>query len=111
LAEIAAAAMEDDLARLDTLLTAKGAAGGFLAAVFDLSPFLRDLARRRPLMLDALFEQTVEERLAALVAEIAGTGIAEDMSEAALMAALRERKSEAHFLIALADLAGEADTH
>ncbi len=32
------------------------------------------------------------------------------MSEQLLMAALRDLKTEAHFLIALADLAGEAET-
>jgi len=110
LAEVASAAAEEGRARLGKLLTAKGNARDFLGSVFDLSPFLRGLARRRPQMLDALFEQTVEERLATIVAGIAGCGVAEDMSEASLMAALRERKTEAHFLIALADLAGEADT-
>ena len=46
----------------------QGRAQDFLAAVFDLSLFLRDCARRRPQMLDALFDQTVEERLAAILA-------------------------------------------
>ncbi len=110
LADVAAAAADEGLARLGKLLTARGSSRDFLGAVFDLSPFLRDLARRRPQMLDALFDRTVEERLAAVVAEIAGSGVAEDLTEAALMASLRQRKTEAHFLIALADLAGEADT-
>jgi len=42
--------------------------------------------------------------------EIAARGRAEDTSESGLMAALRKLKLEAHFLIALADLSGEADT-
>jgi len=110
LTEIAGAAREEGLSRLGKLLDAKGPARDFLAAAFDLSPFLRDLARRRPQMLDALFGQTVEERLAAIVAEIGRSGRVEDMSESRLMAELRGLKTEAHFLIALADLAGEADT-
>ncbi|MGN6142531.1 MAG: bifunctional [glutamine synthetase] adenylyltransferase/[glutamine synthetase]-adenylyl-L-tyrosine phosphorylase [Mesorhizobium sp.] len=110
LAEIADAAAEDGVARVARLLTAKSPVRDFLGAVFDLSPFLRDLARRRPSMLDALFDQGVEERLAAIVAEIARSGLVPDLTEPALMAGLRERKTEAHFLIALADLAAEADT-
>ena len=61
-------------------------------------------------MLDRLFDQTVEQRLDALLTEIAASPRAEDVSEASLMMALRRLKLEAHFLIALADLAGEADT-
>ena len=48
----------------------RGTVQDFLAAVFDLSPFLRDCARRRPEMLDGLFDQTVESRLADILAEI-----------------------------------------
>ena len=51
---------KQELPRLAAFLAGKGAAQDFLAAVFDLSPFLRDCARRRPQMLDALFDQTVE---------------------------------------------------
>ncbi|HEY6816995.1 MAG TPA: FAD-dependent monooxygenase, partial [Croceibacterium sp.] len=50
------------------------------------------------------------ERLDSLLKEIAASAGAEDVSEASLMTALRELKLEAHFLIALADLAGAADT-
>jgi glutamate-ammonia-ligase adenylyltransferase len=99
LSELADAA--EDLPRLAALLSGEGAAQDFLAAAFDLSDFLRDAARRRPEMLDRLFDQTVSERLEAIAAEIGTASGAE--SETALMAALRQLKLEAHFLIALAD--------
>ena len=109
LAEVASAAEDDGLTRLAGYLSAEGKGQDFLGAVFDLSDFLRDCARRQPAMLDALFGQTVEQRLDALLGEIAASPRAEDVSEASLMMALRRLKLEAHFLIALADLAGEAD--
>ncbi len=105
LADIAAAAKEDELSRLAAFLAGKGDVQDFLAAVFDLSPFLRDVARRRPQILDALFDETVEQRLAA-VAEMMGTASrSENVSEQSLMMELRLLKAEAHFLIALAELA------
>jgi len=109
LAEVAEAALEEGQPRLSAYLYAKGRVQDFLGAAFDLSDFLRDCARRRPEMLDRLLDQTVEQRLAALFTEIAASPRAEDVSESGLMAALRKLKLEAHFLIALADLAGEAD--
>ncbi|MCK9552325.1 bifunctional [glutamine synthetase] adenylyltransferase/[glutamine synthetase]-adenylyl-L-tyrosine phosphorylase [Aquamicrobium sp.] len=108
--DIAASAAESDLPRLAEFLAGDSEARGFLAAVFDLSPFLRDLARRRPRMLDALFEKTVAERLEAIAADIDACWQGEGISEAELMKRLRLLKTEAHFLIALADLAGAADT-
>ncbi|MEO5759030.1 MAG: bifunctional [glutamine synthetase] adenylyltransferase/[glutamine synthetase]-adenylyl-L-tyrosine phosphorylase [Mesorhizobium sp.] len=110
LAEIADAAKEEGLTRLAKFLGGKGAAQGFLRAVFDLSPFLRDTARRRPQILDGLFEHTVEARLVAIAAGIGKAPRAEAISESGLMMELRRWKAEAHFLIALADLAGEAET-
>ncbi|RNJ46150.1 bifunctional glutamine synthetase adenylyltransferase/deadenyltransferase [Mesorhizobium erdmanii] len=110
LAEIAAAAREEGLARLAKFLAGKGEGQDFLAAVFDLSPFLRDTARRRPRILDALFDQPVEARLEAITAAIEQAPLAETVSESSLMMELRQCKAEAHFLIALADLAGEAET-
>jgi glutamate-ammonia-ligase adenylyltransferase len=110
LSEIADAAGEAGLQRLDAFLAGKGAQQDLLAAVFDLSPFMRDCARRRPEILDALFDQPVEERLAAIRAAIAQSARAESVSEKSLMMDLRRLKLEAHFLIALAELAGEGDT-
>ena len=110
LGDVAETAEENGLARLAAFLSAEGATQDFLGAVFDLSDFLRDCARRRPEMLDRLFDDTVDGRLDALLTEIAASARTENVSEAGLMTALRELKLEAHFLIALADLAGEADT-
>ena len=110
LAEIAAAAKDENCLRLTKLLGGKGPAARFLAAAFDLSPFLRDLARRRPQMLEALFDRPVEARLGDILSAIGKAASAEDVSESSLMTELRACKAEAHFLIALADLAGEVDT-
>ncbi|MET3662605.1 bifunctional [glutamine synthetase] adenylyltransferase/[glutamine synthetase]-adenylyl-L-tyrosine phosphorylase [Aquamicrobium ahrensii] len=110
LADIAASASERELPRVAALLGRDGDVRRFLAAVFELSPFLRDLARRRPQMLDALFDQTVAERLDFLGSEIECCWTGEGVSESELMKRLRLLKTEAHFLIALADLAGEGDT-
>ena len=110
IAEIAASAAEAELPRLAALLSRKGKQRDLLAAVLDLSPFLRDCARRRPEMLDALFDSNVAERLDAILAEIGAAARAEDASESGVMKALRRLKLEAHFLIALAELAGEAET-
>ncbi|MDR7031742.1 bifunctional [glutamine synthetase] adenylyltransferase/[glutamine synthetase]-adenylyl-L-tyrosine phosphorylase [Mesorhizobium sp. BE184] len=110
LADVAAAATEEDLPRLAKSLAGKGAVPAFLAAAFNLSPFLRDLARRRPQMLDTLLDMTVEQRLARILEELGDCAYAEDVTESALMMRLRLLKTEAHFLIALAELGGEADT-
>ncbi|RWQ36342.1 MAG: bifunctional [glutamine synthetase] adenylyltransferase/[glutamine synthetase]-adenylyl-L-tyrosine phosphorylase [Mesorhizobium sp.] len=110
LSEIASAAQEEGLIRLAKFLAGKGAVQDFLAAVFDLSPFLRDTVRRRPQILDALFGETVETRLASIGAAIDKAARAEASSESSLMMELRQWKAEAHVLIALADLAGEAET-
>ncbi|ESX56286.1 glutamine-synthetase adenylyltransferase [Mesorhizobium sp. LSHC422A00] len=109
LSEIAGDAKDENLPRLAKFLVGKGAAQEFLAAVFDLSPFLRDVARRRPQILDALFDGSVEARLLAIAEAIGKAAFAETVSESSLMMELRQWKGEAHFLIALADLSGEAD--
>ncbi|MGN6583690.1 MAG: bifunctional [glutamine synthetase] adenylyltransferase/[glutamine synthetase]-adenylyl-L-tyrosine phosphorylase, partial [Rhizobiaceae bacterium] len=93
--------------RLAEVLRSKSPLSHFLAAAFDLSFFLRDYARRQPSALEKLFEQPVEGRLATIGEDIRGLPFAEGMSEQALMAGLRDLKAEAHFLIALADLAAE----
>jgi glutamate-ammonia-ligase adenylyltransferase len=110
LSEIASTAQEEGLTRLAKFLAGRGAVQDFLAAVFDLSPFLRDTVRRRPEILDALFDGTVEARLIAIGAAIDEAARGEAISESRLMMELRQWKAEAHVLIALADLAGEAET-
>jgi glutamate-ammonia-ligase adenylyltransferase len=102
-------AREHELPRLAALAAGCSPLCAFLGAAFDLSPFLRDAARRRPQMLDALFDQPADTRIEALNAEIALAGDRDGQTEAGLMQALRELKGEAHVLIALADLAGAAD--
>ncbi|ESZ47800.1 bifunctional [glutamine synthetase] adenylyltransferase/[glutamine synthetase]-adenylyl-L-tyrosine phosphorylase [Mesorhizobium sp. RSR565B] len=109
LSEIAGDAKDENLPRLAKFLGGKGTAQEFLAAVFDLSPFLRDVARRRPQILDALFDGSVEARLLAIAEAIGKAAFSETVSESSLMMELRQWKGEAHFLIALADLSGEAD--
>ena len=109
LSELASVASDAGLDRLTRFLKAKGPAQDFLAAVLDLSEFMRDSARRQPEMLDRLFDQTVDERLEAIGEAIAAAPREENVAENTLMMRLRKLKSEAHFLIALADLAGEAD--
>ena len=107
--DLAEKAQENGLPRLAALASGASPLAAFLAAVFDLSPFLRDAARRRPQALDALFDRPADACIEALIGEIARLGDVEELSEAELMQALRELKGDAHFLIALADLAGEAD--
>jgi len=109
LRDLADAAAENELPRLAALAAGSSPLAAFLGAAFDLSPFLRDAARRRPQALDALFEAPLSARFDALIAGIDACGDGEGQTEAALMQALRELKGEAHFLIALADLAGAAD--
>ena len=110
LAEISSTAEEAGLQRLADGLSGADRVAEFLAAVFDLSDFMRDCARRRPEMLDGLFDRTIEQRLGEILLQIAGTASVEGVTESSLMMALRGLKLEAHFLIALSDLAGEADT-
>jgi glutamate-ammonia-ligase adenylyltransferase len=109
LADLADLAREEGIGRLAGLADAVSPVSRFLGAAFDLSPFLRDAARRYPAALDALFDAPVEARLDALVADIGALATEEGLSESDLMRRLREAKGEAHMLIALADLAGEAD--
>lgn len=110
LVELADAAREAKLPRLAALLEGEGALQDFLGAAFNLSFFLRDCARRRPVMLDRLFDETTDERLASIIEAIGAAPFAEDTSEAGLMSAMRALKTEAHCLIALSELAGEVET-
>lgn len=109
--DLADLARERELTRLEELLSGQSPLASFLSAAFNLSPFLRDCARRWPHALETLFDTPLTERLAQLLPEILAAGQEPDQSEAALMRTLREKKGEAHFLIALADLAGVADAH
>ncbi|MCO5159874.1 MAG: bifunctional [glutamine synthetase] adenylyltransferase/[glutamine synthetase]-adenylyl-L-tyrosine phosphorylase [Mesorhizobium sp.] len=107
-AELAELISNADDAGLDGLvadLSAGGATVDFLAAVLDLSPFLRDCMRRAPQILDRLRSATALARIDAVLEAIGALGRDPDMAEARLMAELRRLKTEAHALIALCDLA------
>ncbi len=104
-AELAEAAQGAGFPRVAELAKADAPLGMFLGAVFDLSPFLRETALRFPEFLDRLFEQSADERIEAVIHALPGAGLSAT-SETALMSALRLAKAEAHFLIAIADLAG-----
>ncbi|HWK65474.1 MAG TPA: bifunctional [glutamine synthetase] adenylyltransferase/[glutamine synthetase]-adenylyl-L-tyrosine phosphorylase [Rhizobiaceae bacterium] len=110
LVELAEAAREAKLSRLGVLLEGEGVLQDFLGAAFNLSFFLRDCARRRPEILDRLFDQTTDQRLESIIEAIGSVPFAEHVSEAALMSEMRTLKTEAHFLIALSELAGEVAT-
>lgn len=108
LQELAAAAADANCPSLAALLGKSNQSAEALGALLDLCPFIRDTLRRRPEILERLFDVNVGQRLAAINAEIAATTAAG--SEAALMAALRQLKLEAHVLIAIDDLLGAAET-
>ncbi|XHB98710.1 bifunctional [glutamine synthetase] adenylyltransferase/[glutamine synthetase]-adenylyl-L-tyrosine phosphorylase [Nitratireductor sp. ac15] len=97
-------------ARLYDLMGNSTGLTDFLAAVFELSPFLRDCARRNPHALEALFDATADERLRMLFERIDASAFAEEQTESGQMKALRDLKAEAHFLIALCRLADVSDT-
>ncbi|TAM96143.1 MAG: bifunctional [glutamine synthetase] adenylyltransferase/[glutamine synthetase]-adenylyl-L-tyrosine phosphorylase, partial [Rhizobiaceae bacterium] len=105
--DLAREAKEKGAVRLAALLRSNSPLTRFLTASFDLSFFLRDYGRRQPAVLEKLFDQPIEARLAAIAEDIRALPFAGGMSEQFLMAALRDLKTEAHFLIALADLATE----
>lgn len=107
-AELAELISNADAAGLEALvadLTAGGATVDFLAAVLDLSPFLRDSMRRAPQILDHLRSVDAPARIDAVLEAIEALGRDPDMAEARLMAELRRLKTEAHALVALCDLA------
>ncbi|MEX0955456.1 MAG: bifunctional [glutamine synthetase] adenylyltransferase/[glutamine synthetase]-adenylyl-L-tyrosine phosphorylase [Rhizobiaceae bacterium] len=107
--DLADEAREVGAKQLCELLTGEASLAGFLAAVMDLSPFLRDSLKREPQVLERLFGQKLSERLDAIDGLIGTLGSDGELTEAGLMRRLRELKREAHVLIALGDLSGEAD--
>ncbi|WP_102957786.1 bifunctional [glutamine synthetase] adenylyltransferase/[glutamine synthetase]-adenylyl-L-tyrosine phosphorylase [Mangrovicella endophytica] len=79
-----------------------------LAAVLDLSPYLRSVCLAHPDWLERLFDEEAAERIGAIVAAL-GALPGDGATEALLMTALRRAKLEASLLIALRDLFGAAD--
>jgi [glutamine synthetase] adenylyltransferase / [glutamine synthetase]-adenylyl-L-tyrosine phosphorylase len=110
LADLAEAAKEKHLPRLAKLASGKSTSAEFLGALFNLSPFMRDCVRRQPAILDRLFDVPLVTRLTEIRRAIEECAATEEVSEASLMKDLRILKTEAHFLVALSDLAGEATT-
>ncbi len=98
-------AKEEDLPRLAELTKSKSLLSTFLDAMLDLSPFLRSTALINPLFLDRLFDAPAIQRIESLIEAMPALGLTET-TEQGLMTVLRRHKSEAHFLIALCDLAG-----
>ncbi len=82
---------------------------GFLAAVLDCSPFLREVTEANPEILESLFTAPVSILLEQLAVQIKAVGVDPEMTESRLMTELRRIKKAAHVLIALDDLAGLAD--
>jgi len=107
-ADLAEAAEEAEAPRLAALMATEAPLARFVAAAGDLSPFLRDSFRRRPAILERLFDTALDDRLAGLLDEIALLA-RQAGSEGDLMQALREAKGEAHALIALGSLAAIHD--
>ena len=109
LSDMAEHAKSEGLPKLARLLRSDGPAARFLAAAFDLSPFMRDYARREPEALDRLLTVPLDDRLSGILDMIAASPYADDVSENGLMKTLRRHKAEAHFLIGLGALSGVAD--
>ena len=105
LKDLSQRAKEEDLPRLAELTKSKSTLSSFLGAVLDLSPFLRSAALVHPIILDRLFDTSAVDRIETIIEAMPALGLTE-ASEQSLMVALRQHKSEAHFLIALCDLAG-----
>jgi [glutamine synthetase] adenylyltransferase / [glutamine synthetase]-adenylyl-L-tyrosine phosphorylase len=81
----------------------------FLSAAFTLSPYLRDTAAARPAVMERVATDDITDAVDALVEEARNAwrprGEGETVSESEIMRRLRRAKTEASFLLALADLA------
>lgn len=102
------AATEHECSALSTYLN-NADETGFLAAVLDCSPFLREVTQSNPEILESLFTAPVNILLEQLAVQIKAAGVDPEMTESRLMTELRRIKKTAHVLIALDDLAGLAD--
>ena len=109
LQDILVLAAEGGCDRLSRLPETDPPLAAFLAGAVSLSTYVRDTLRRRPQMLEPLFDMSWDARVGTLTEEIRNAGSLDGVTEKSLMADLRRLKTEAHVLIALADLAGVAD--
>ena len=109
LADLARNAEQAGATRLAKALGGSGPLAAFLAAAIDLSPYVRDCLRLAPEIAERLFDTPLAARLEQIAGEIGALGTRAEFAEAELMRELRLCKREAHVLIALGSLAGEAD--
>ncbi|MFK5977788.1 MAG: bifunctional [glutamine synthetase] adenylyltransferase/[glutamine synthetase]-adenylyl-L-tyrosine phosphorylase [Rhizobiaceae bacterium] len=105
LAEFLECAAGKDLDTAGKIINGNKELGKFLAAVFDLSPHLRNCAFSNPLLLENCLTQpflkTLDDTLS--TTKVMGVGAA---NEAELMAGLRNNKKQVALLCGLADLGG-----
>ncbi|RST87243.1 bifunctional [glutamine synthetase] adenylyltransferase/[glutamine synthetase]-adenylyl-L-tyrosine phosphorylase [Aquibium carbonis] len=109
LQDVLSSAGEAGCHRLAGLAQARPEIAAFLAGAMSLSSYVRDTLRRRPQMLEPLFDVGWETRVDAITDEVRAAWSVDGVTEKSLMAELRRLKTEAHVLIALADLAGVAE--
>ena len=110
LEELAERAREARLPELAALAKSDTPLSAFLSAALELSPFIRDSLRYRPVMLERLFGAGFDGRLRELNGRLDGLS-ASGATESGIMAQMRAIKREAHCLIALADLGCRSGAH
>ena len=106
LADMTDKARENGLEELASELEKGKGQSEFLGTVMTLSPFLRETLARNPAFIAPLLHKDISERLHDLLEETSRIDRLENITEALLMASLRQKKLEMHVLIALADLGG-----
>lgn len=107
LADVLQRAAAEDLASYRALAALAPDLDGFLAAVFDGSPFLHDLAQRDPARLVRLLGAPPEQSRAAVLDTLATVDPGLDQTQ--LKHRLRLAKQEMALLLGLADLGGVFD--
>ena len=106
LADMTEKARADHLEELAAELEKGKGQSEFLGTVMTLSPFLRETIIRNPSFIAPLVHKDISQRLNEILVDISKIDTSENITEALLMAALRQKKLEMHLLIALADLGG-----
>ena len=95
----------DDFGTLSAELKANEVFSSFLAAVFDLSPYLRETALTRPKRLAYILAAPPSDALEAILEGVGDCGVRAE-SESAVKEALRRAKAKVALLCGLADLGG-----
>lgn len=91
-----------------TVLTDGGVVRDFIVSALSLSPYLRDLVQVQPSLLVSLLENSISQRLQAVITEAREAWRGDDgaaSSDAIVMSRLRIAKRQVSFLTAMADLA------